>query len=722
MYVLLTAVVPGTLLWRMLGIRPTSALEEIAAGSALGLSVQVLLTFTLGRIGVSPRLAVLWCVIVIVASIAVPRLRRNWRTQARRPVSPWMSWIVAGASVTAAWWVANTGFRFDPIAQVPGFPGQYFTPNPYVDFPFHQALSGAVLNGSHVFPYVTSVPLQYQMMVYEHIADLTRWTGVDLTLGVVRLNTLPLVVLAVVLCGVLAYRITRSPAAGALGAVLGYLAQSAALFGGVAGSPFSGVASLGYYRSPTQTFGQPIFLLLLLLTVVLLRQRRVSAWVYVATAAVAFVAGGAKATFLPLILSGLALVLVVGWLVRARKSWTTVTLLVICGAAFGASLLIVEGTNSRGLTIGDGTDLLGRLSVAPALGPIVDHPVVRDAAITFAISVWVLGVIPILAALILRRRDLAVWLFAGIGIAGIGAAIFGSHPNLSQAYFLRGASSVLGVLAAVGLTELVRRTRGRSLAWVTLTVSLVLGLAVALVIRNYATLPTTFSGILATYWKMFWPYAAVIAVGLVAGAAAYAAVRLGRRRMPIIAKVAALPLAVLVTFGVVQGSAFSAVYLYGLKPLTTPAYGEGFASGITIPADGAEAARWLREHSAPTDTVATNMHCLPLTATRHGCDPRNFWLSALAERNVLLEGWAYSTPSPKVAPGFEDSGPFWDPAFLKQNDAAITNPSAETVKWLKDHGVKWVFVDADSSSPSPELGNYLQLEFQRGPFSVYRVP
>ncbi|MGN6127154.1 MAG: hypothetical protein ACTHON_11345, partial [Humibacter sp.] len=549
-YVLLTAVVPGTLLWRMLRIRPTSAFEEIAAGSALGLSVQIFLTFTLGRIGVSPRLAVLWCVIVIVASIAVPRLRKNWRSQAARPVSPWMSWIVAGTSVTAAWWVANTGFRADPIAQVPGFPGQFFTPSPYIDFPFHQALAGAVLHGSHVFPYVTSVPLQYQMMVYEHIADLTRWTGVDLTLGLMRLTTLPLLVLAVVLCAVLAYKVTRSPAAGALGAVLGYLAQSAGLFSGANGSPFSGVGSLGYYRSPTQTFGEPIFLLLLVLAVVLLRERRVSPWVYVAVAVVAFVAGGSKATYLPLILCGLALALVIGWLVRARKTRVTLILLVICGVAFAASLAFVEGTNSRGLKIGDGTDLLGRLNVASALGPIVDHPVVRVAAIGLAVSVWVFGVVPVLAAVVLRRRDLAVWLFAGIGAAGIGAAIIGTHPALSQAYFLRGASPVLGVLAAVGLTELVRRSRGRTLAWVTLAVSLALGLVVALVIRNYATLPTTFTGILPTYWKMLWPYAAIIAVGLVAGVVVYVTVRLGRGRIRLVAKVAAVPLAILVAFGV----------------------------------------------------------------------------------------------------------------------------------------------------------------------------
>lgn len=723
LYVLLTAVLPGTLLWRMLRIRPQSALEEIAAGSALGLAVQVLLTWGLSRIGVSPRLAVLWCLIVIVASIAVPRLRRNWRSQAARPVSPWMSWILAAASVTAAWSVANTGFRQNPIAQVPGFPGQYFAPNPYVDFPFHQAVAAAVLRGGDVYPYVTSVPLQYTLMVYEHLADLTRWTGVDLTLALLRLNTLPLVALAVVLCGVLAHRVTRSAAAGALGGVLGYLIAQAWLYHGIDTSAYFGVQSLGYYRSPTQTFGEPIFLVLLLLAVVLLRTRRVSVWVYVVTAAVAFVAGGAKATFLPLILCGLVVALVIGWLVRARKARATLVLLVISGAAFLASLELVDGTNTRGLAISGGGGLLSRLTVTPALGPIIDRPVVRVAAIVLVVAVWVLGAVAGLAAIALRRRDLAVWLLAGVGVAGMGAAIFGSPNSLNQVYFLRGAYPALGVLAAVGLAELVRRTRVRPFACVTVVVSLAVGLAVALIIRDHAVMATTFNGVRVTYWKLFRPYAAVIVAGLVAGAGVYVAVSLSRRRFNIAAKVAALPLAVLVAFGVVQGSAFSEIAVgAGLKPLPTPSVGEGYASGIIISPDGAEAARWLRAHSDPADTVVTNAHCLPLTATRRSCSPYNFWLSALAERNVLVEGWAYSTPSPDVAPGGISSGPFWDQSLLAANDAAIYDPSPTTVAWLHSKSIKWVFVDRSVRPESPELGDYLRLAFQRGQFAVYRVP
>lgn len=730
LYWLVTAVVPGTLLWRMLGIRPRSALEEIAAGSVLGLGLQVFLTFVLAHLGVSPRLAVLWCLGVIVACLAVPRLRRLWRSSAAQRVSPWMSWSLAAVSVVSVWWIANSGYRADPIERIPGFPGQYFAPNPYPDFPFHQALTSAVLRGASGFPYVPGVPLRYEMMVYYHFADFTRWTGVDITLIVMRLYPVPLLVLAIVLCGVLAHRIAGSAIAGALGGALGYLTAPISIYAGVLG-PFGSVMPLnsGVYRSPTQTFGQPIFEALLLLVVILLSERLARRWAIVAAVAVlAFVAGGAKATFLPLLICGLVVVLVIGWIVRARKTWVSLGLLAIAGAAFAAAVLFVLGADSRGLTISNGTDLLSRLSTSQALGPIIDRPVVRVAAISVVAAAWLLSVIGLVGGLVLRRRDLGVWLFTGIGVAGVGAAILGQHPALSQTYFLRSAWPLAGVVAAVGLTELGRRCRGRRWVWLVLLASLVAGLALALIVRAHSALPTMFAGVVSTYPKLVLPFVIVIAVALVAGAAVVVATRAGSRRGAGVARVAAMPLGLLVVFGLVQGSAFSEIVTGGgLPPGPMLAVGEGLAHGLTIPADGAAAARWLRAHSQQSDVVVTNQHCLDVTARRRGCVPTQFWISALSERNVLLEGWAYSTPSQKVAPNYVDGGAFWNQELLAENDAAIFDPSPQTVAWLRSQGVKWVFVDrvfinGVPMPESPDLKNYLDLAYERGDFAIYRVP
>ena len=79
----------------------------------------------------------------------------------------------------------------------------------------------------------------------------------------------------------------------------------------------------------------------------------------------------------------------------------------------------------------------------------------------------------------------------------------------------------------------------------------------------------------------------------------------------------------------------------------------------------------MRDHSAPDDVLATNVHCLGYWGSL--CDSRSFWLSAYAERSVLVEGWAFA---PRQAGGL---GPFWDPVKLAVNDTAITAATDEAL-------------------------------------------
>ena len=69
------------------------------------------------------------------------------------------------------------------------------------------------------------------------------------------------------------------------------------------------------------------------------------------------------------------------------------------------------------------------------------------------------------------------------------------------------------------------------------------------------------------------------------------------------------------------------------------------------------------------------------------CDSRSFWLSAYAERSVLVEGWAFA---PRQAGGL---GPFWDPVKLAVNDEAITAAPDEALEALRAYGVDWLVVD-----------------------------
>jgi hypothetical protein len=132
------------------------------------------------------------------------------------------------------------------------------------------------------------------------------------------------------------------------------------------------------------------------------------------------------------------------------------------------------------------------------------------------------------------------------------------------------------------------------------------------------------------------------------------------------------------------------------------------------------AARWVRDHSSPDDVLATNVHCQPVTYLRDTCDARVFWLSAYAERRVLVEGWLFA---PRVA-GVQ--GPFWDQALFDLNEAAIADPTPERLAELRDrYGVRWLVVEngrAGQAEPSPRLAELADRRHTEGSITVYEIP
>lgn len=715
LYLVVTAAVPGTLVWRLVGIGALTRLEEWAAGTTLGLAVHTLLTLTLSHLGAS-RMAPLWAVGVVAFTVVYPPARRAWTSRAGRTPKA-MSWTLAAVVGLAAWWVANEGFRSNRIAQLP-VSGEYFTTNPYPDFPFHQALAGAVLHGQAAgYPYLPDVPLRYQLLVYEHFADVTRWTGIDLTLVVTRLYALPLLGLAIVLAAAVAHRVSRSAAAGALGGVLAYLAAAPSLFDRVKG-PFGQVAGLnpGTLRSPTQTFGEPFFLLLLLLGVIALSEEQLRARLVVLVAIMALAASASKATFGPMLIAALFGVVVIGLLVRA---WRGVSRAALIGGAvvvaWMISLLWVVGTNSRDLQITDDLQLVGSTPGAIGFGNLHD-PVGAVTGVVMVVGAWVLGVVGAVAALLLRRRDLSVWLLAGVGLAGAGAGLLGHHPGLSQNYFVRGAWPVLGALAAVGVVELGRVARASGRTWVLAAVLAASGLGFSLVLGRAFVLPARFTGP-ATATQLALPYLVLAAGALLAGVvASLVRRRAGGHGSPSrrerVAAVALLVVAIL------QGASLSDFVRFGITTQRVTSVAPD------LPRDGVIAARWLRDNSPSDALVATDMHCRREVRWDEGkCDARQFWLSAYAERNILIEGWADATPSPEVAPGLTGkwSDPYWDKSFLRANDAAFRSPDPTTLGWVAAHGATWLFVDANLGADLGRLDDFADLEFRRGAFSVYRL-
>lgn len=52
---------------------------------------------------------------------------------------------------------------------------------------------------------------------------------------------------------------------------------------------------------------------------------------------------------------------------------------------------------------------------------------------------------------------------------------------------------------------------------------------------------------------------------------------------------------------------------------------------------------WVRSNTGVSDTIATNVHCRPVTNQAEGCDSRGFWVAGLTGRRAVLEGWGYTS-------------------------------------------------------------------------------
>jgi hypothetical protein len=136
---------------------------------------------------------------------------------------------------------------------------------------------------------------------------------------------------------------------------------------------------------------------------------------------------------------------------------------------------------------------------------------------------------------------------------------------------------------------------------------------------------------------------------------------------------------------------------------------------IVLPRSRVEAARWLRDHSDPDDVLATNVHCLE----RRGpiCYKDSTWLSAYAERSVLVEGWGYSPRAVEA-----NNYAFWDPALLRLNDQAFTAPTPGNLRELRErHGVRWLVVDRTVTPESTRLADLAVRRFENGRMAVYEL-
>jgi hypothetical protein len=257
----------------------------------------------------------------------------------------------------------------------------------------------------------------------------------------------------------------------------------------------------------------------------------------------------------------------------------------------------------------------------------------------------------------------------------------------------------------------------KALRWAGLVLSAVLlGIGSLLAVR--ATTPTTAppNGTY-TLGHAEAAYGALLGLLVVIGVALAIAgrgLRLGRA--PILAAVCIAAVTTAVVTGAPSVMSLERAVTTGPSAQTAPL-------PTTQPAGAIAAARWLRDHSSPTDLVATNSHCR-IVHPNGGCDSREFWVAAYSERQVLVEGWSYTEPaydSGGLWDGTLSGSHFWDHPMLAANDLVFYHPTAaRIVSFVSTYHVRWLV--AVGPLVSPLLASYATLRFTTGDVSVYELP
>lgn len=694
-FVLFGVLLPGLVLWRLLGAYRRNLVEDCAAGFAVGTAAQLVVYLASASVGVQ-RWSWAWAPVVLVVGLVDRDVReRVWR-RVESPLAPLTAWLLSAACAVVLFAIYSKG----PDRYAPA----YSDPNvSYADMAFHQALSASAKFDVPIVPlWVAGEPMKYHTFFHQLTAATSWATGVDLTHLIYALAWLPLALAGCALVFTLARRFIPRGDAGTTWA--GPLAVVVAGVGGTL-QPLHDLALGGIsmassaYLSPTQNLGMMLALLLAVLAVDLLRnQPPRTRWVLFVLVALA--SSGAKATVLPLVVCGFGLVFLFRVVTRrpTRIAFLggVATLVILVGSVF-----VIFGGESSGLQIKPGALFL-QLTPYSLIkhGTGVDHP----AQLLSAIATLLAWGLPVIGVLFLRRhwRDPGTIFLVGCAIAGFVAAVLTSQPGISQVYFYRTAYPFLAVLSCVGLARLIGRLGDRR-AGVLVAVAAVAGLAAGGVSR-LVDLP-------GVREPLLWMLASLLVAAALVAISWKLARRTGTLLTAFLAGLVGVCLAASTTLpllGLVSEQA-SRVY-YGRVGYGGPTQAQ------------ADAARWLRTNSEPGDLVATNAHC----AIRRGnvCDSRHFWIAALSERQVFIEGWAYTNKANRISisTGINPSVlPFWSREQLAANDAAFIAPSAPVIERLRRHGVRWLYADTRYGEISPSLKEFVRLRHATLDATIYEI-
>ncbi|WP_248963954.1 hypothetical protein [Sphaerisporangium perillae] len=704
-YVVLCLTLPGLLLVRALYGGARTLAEEIALGLALGYAIEIFAYIAARAVG-TPLLVLIWPVTIYVAFLAHPRLRTHWKGQTHLRAPLWWSWFLA---LMLVYLIGSSALMFFRVSALT-WP-EAGTSN--LDLSYSLALLGELKH--HMpprVPMVASEHLYYHWFVYAHYAASSWITGVEPLVLLFRLSLLPVLAAFVVLIGMVGQRVIGSWA-GALLAVAGTLFVAIpSLYANANGLLLWTGSPQVPWISPTTTFGAMMFAPVVLLLIDLLERRRtgITTWALLAIFLAAVM--GAKATYLPVLLAGLAAVAAVEAARRRRLPRPAFVAMGMALACLGYAQFVLFGRVRQGLAVDPLSMVRSTWGALTGMGEQATPPASSTAGVTLLyLMSWAVVWCGILG--LLRRPRLllrpAVVLMLGMSAAASGAVLLlGSTHSLNQAYFLKGAFPYLAILSANGFLVLARRERVSALAAVCAACA---GAAVAYVIRLLCHVEVPLRPG-RTDTDLYLPYLALAAVGVLA-----TGVVLSFKRRP-------RPFALLVAMAVGAGPVAAWQARVSLVARHAPGLYESRQVDLDqVPRGALTAARWLRDHSRPDDLIATNAHCR--WGYESPCDARHFWVAALTERRVLVEGWAFTATNLDLSrPGeLVEQRPFWDQQRLRLNEAVFRTPSAAAIKRLRElYGVRWLLADERQLSPGTRIDEFADFRLRYGDYAIYRVP
>ncbi|HWD79794.1 MAG TPA: hypothetical protein VG497_12960 [Kribbella sp.] len=696
-FVLFTGVavaLPGFALWRLVGGYGRNLVEDLSAGFAVGTAGQVLVYLASASIGLQAWSWVWAPVVLVIAFVDGDARARVWR-RVERPLRPLQAWLLAAS--TAA--VLLIVYRRGPGQFLPAYTDPL---RAYPDLAFQQALAASAKYDVPIRTlWLGGEPMKYHTFFHQATAA-TQWgTRIDLTDLIHSLSWLPLFLAGCGLVFALATRLTPIAESGATWA--GPLAVFVAGLGGAL-QPFAGIGlggvstAVAAYLSPTQNLGVLIALAICIVAVDLLRADGKPRNRWVLLVLLALVAAGAKSTILPVVGAGFAFAFLQLGLAKRQTRPAFLGGLVTL-VVFVAALITIFGGSTWGTQIKP-FETFVQLAPYPML---VSNPHAQLLSGATTLLSWVLAASG-LFFLGRKWRDTGAVFLAGVAVAGLLGTLLTTQSGVSQLYFLRTAFPVVAVLAAAGLANLVGRLGDRRAA-------VLVGAAGLLGLAGFAVARSESADLRGVKGPWLWTVAVVVVVALLVAVGWKVARRPGNFFVAMLgAAVAACMI----------GAALVPLQALVSDKASNLVFAHPFRGGATAAEAGA--AQWLRRNSKPGELIATNAHCI---IQRDGvCDSRHFWLAALSERPVLIEGWSYSNQANRIAlanDGNPSLIPYWNREELAANDAAFKAPSPTTINRLKQAGVRWLYADNRAGEVSPALRNYVRLRHATLDATIYEL-